>query len=338
MKKEYTIYHTIGKMVVVTMLALLIGWNQLLLPVLAQEPDPAPPEDAGEIDPPTEAELGQPVKDETYVTADDQTDEEGGLIEIRDLAYGASRYNTDDPSADLNLDGTVNILDLAILANNYDQAEPTAEAANIPTPPDLPLVEANGDDFGSFDLPVEPEGLEVESQSNVTWRPLRVGVSINYINFYDYMDRYSSPDPYALVSVGGVPARTRTIYNRFSAWPYWRLGWWRYYSFPRAPWDAPEANYYRAPIRLELRDDDGYVCYGYFGCRDRYQLADVSPPLFRRTKSLTLYPGNCKVVDENGATTTGYWLDNNRCRVYLHSWGTEWPRAYVSYYIDAMWE
>jgi hypothetical protein len=224
------------------------------------------------------------------------------------------------------------------LANSYNQAEPPAEIATLPTPPELPTVEADGEDFGAFELPVEPEGLEVESQSYVTSRPLRVGVSLNYVKIYDRMDSFSAPDPYALVSVGGVSARTSTIFDRYVSWPYWRLGWWRYYSFPRTAWNAPEAAYYTVPLRVELRDNDGYYCYGYYGCRNRYQLADLSPRLYTRTKSLTFYPSSCKVVDENGTETIGYWLDSHRCRVYLHTWGTEWPRAYLNYYVDALWE
>jgi hypothetical protein len=152
------------------------------------------------------------------------------------------------------------------------------------------------------------------------------------------MDSYSAPDLYALIRVGGVAARTRTSFDQYVVWPNWRLGWWRYYSFPYASPNTPEADYYTIPINVEIRDDDGYWCYGYYGCRDRYQHADISSLSNHRTKTLTFYPGNCKVIDEAGVETTGYWLDGNRCQIYLYTWGTEWPRGYTSYFIDARWD
>jgi hypothetical protein len=152
------------------------------------------------------------------------------------------------------------------------------------------------------------------------------------------MDSSSAPDLYAVVAVGGVAARTGTAFEQYQAWPNWRLGWWRYNSFPRAPWYTPEANYYRVPINVYLRDYDGRICYGYYGCREQYQLADISWLLYRHSKTLSFYPASCTIADEAGRRTYGYWISGNRCRVHLQAWGTEWPRAYVSYYIDALWE
>lgn len=50
-----------------------------------------------------------------------------GQVNIFDLAYVASRFNSSAPTADLNGDGRVDIFDLAIVANNYGQAEPTPD-------------------------------------------------------------------------------------------------------------------------------------------------------------------------------------------------------------------
>jgi hypothetical protein len=291
------------------------------------------------VDPPSKEELGEPIKDETYVTGDDAVDNEGGVIDIFDLAFVAARYNTDDPAADINLDGTVDIFDLTILASHYGQSKPEVDVAAIVTPTPLPVVEAGREDFGAFDLPVEVESAAVETQSYTYSRPLRIGVSLNYVYIYDYMDSTSAPDPYALVAVGYVPVRTATVYNRYQAWPYWRLGWWRYAYFPwTPPYSTGAATYYKLPIDLEIRDDDGRMCYGYYGCRNRFEHADISSLLYRRTKRLDFYPARCMVIDEAGTRTYGQWFDANRCRVYLQSWGTEWPRAYVSYYVDALWE
>ncbi len=340
------IYRSIGKLMLLTMLVVLIviGWSQAGQLALAQEPDPpielpppGQPPASDPVAPPDEAELGEPVEAETYTASDDSADEPGGAVDIFDLAFVAARYGTTDPAADLNLDGVVNILDLALLAQHFGQAEPAAGAAGAPAPPSLPLVEA-GQDFGALELAVEPNPAEVEAQCCVWRRPLRIGLGIDYVRAYDPMDYNSAPDLYAVVSVGGVAARTNTIFDQYAIWPAWRLGWWQYSSFPRTSWYAPEANYYSLPITLAIRDDDGRVCYGWWGCRDQFDLADVSPRLQQRTKSLTLYPSSCRVVDEAGVSRTGYWVDSNRCRIHLASWGTEWPRAYVNYFIDAQWQ
>ena len=289
------------------------------------------------VDPPGKDEIGEPIKGENDVALDDRNDEEGQSIDIFDLTFVASRYGTDDPAADINLDGAVDIFDLTILASHYGQSTPPANAV-IVTPTPLPEVEANGADFGVFDLSVEAEEFDAKVQSYVQYRSLRIGISLNYFKIYDATDSTSAPDPYMLVSVGNVPVRTHTTYNTQEAWPYWRLGWWRYTYFPWAPRSSSAASYYSLPLNIELRDDDGYVCYGYYGCRYQYQYLDISSSDYRYAKNLTLYPSSCMVVDEVGTRTYGYWLDNNRCRVYLQSWGTQWPRGYVSYYVDASWE
>jgi hypothetical protein len=317
-------------------------------PVVTSEPTEEPgapsPDPTGEpddidliIDPPEEDELGEPIMDENYVARDDLTDEEGGEINIFDLSFVAARYGTDDPAADINLDGTVDIFDLTILASHYGQTEP-ADSAAIITPTPLPQVEAGGEEFGVFDLAVEAENFDTEAQYYSQSRPLKIGVGINYVKTYDAADSTSAPDPYTMVAVGGVRVRTSTIYNSYQIWPYWRLGWWRYAYFPWAPSYSSAANHYSLPIDVEIRDDDGYVCYGYYGCRYQCQYIDVSPSRYHYTKRLTVYPSSCMVVDETGTRTYGYWINSNRCRVYLQSWGTEWPRGYVSYYIDALWE
>jgi hypothetical protein len=46
------------------------------------------------------------------------------VINIFDLAYLASRFRSNDVTADLNADGTVSILDLALAAGNYQQQGP----------------------------------------------------------------------------------------------------------------------------------------------------------------------------------------------------------------------
>jgi hypothetical protein len=269
-------------------------------------------------------------------------DAEGGVVDIFDLAFAASRYGTDDSAADINFDGQVDIFDLSILASGYDQAE-SAAAAAVVAPAPLPLVEAGAEDFGAFNLSVEEESFEVEAQAGlVARRPLRIGVGIDHVKALDVMDSQTQtpPDLYALVAASGVWARTATWWDSYEIWPNWRLGWWRYSSFPWVPKSDPTANNYSLPIDLVIRDDDGRTCYGSFGCRDRYEVADVSSILQRRTKLLTLFPATCTVVNEAGVRTYGRWLDssNNRCRVELQGWGTERPRAYVRYFIDAVWE
>ena len=52
---------------------------------------------------------------------------EDDLINIFDLAFIASRYQTNDPAADINADGTVNIFDLTITAGNYERQGPVTE-------------------------------------------------------------------------------------------------------------------------------------------------------------------------------------------------------------------
>lgn len=299
-------------------------------PPATSEPEPsAELEDPDVVvDPPTEAELGDPIQEKGWAAVDDREDREGEPIDIFDLTFVAARYGSGDSAADLNLDGTVDIFDLTILAAHYGQAEPEAGAVIVTPEPDLT---ASGASFGEFDLPVTYEGPEVESQYYVDYRPLRIGISLNYFRVYDATDTNSAPDAYASMSVGGVPVRTSTMYNAYQGWPYWRLGWWRYHTFPRS-------SYASLPINIELRDDDGYVCYGYYGCRYQWQHVDVSPPHYNYTKRLTLYPSQCRVVDEAGTTTYGAWLNSNRCRVYLQSWGSQWPRGYISYYLDAQWD
>jgi hypothetical protein len=346
MNAQHKIYRSIGKVVLFISLTtlLMMGWSRAGRLALAQEPDPpielpppGQPDGPDSLSPPDEAELGEPVKDEAYVAADDVSEAEDGPVDIFDLAFVASRLGSTDAAADLNLDGLVNILDLAILAQSFGQAEPEAGTAAIAQPTLLPLVEA-GDEFGAFELAVESDGAEVEAQCCVWRRPLLVGLGVNYVRAYDSMEHNSAPDLYAVASVGSVAARTNVFYDRYVIQPNWRLGWWRYYSFPRTSWYAPEAGYYHVPVTLEIRDYDGRICYGFWGCRDRFELADVSPPRYQRTKSLTLYPSSCKAVDETGWSKTGYWLTSHRCRINLQSWGTEWPRAYVNYYLDVQWQ
>jgi hypothetical protein len=307
-------------------------------PEPTDEPDPTnEPDDVDVIiDPPSEAEMGEPIKDDTSVAVNDREDSEDDPIDIYDLTFVASRYGSDDPVADVNLDGTVDIFDLSIIASHYGQTGSGEDAVVVTPEPD---VQVSGTAFGEFEVTLEPDTFDVEAQAAyVRYRPLRIGTSINYFRVYDSTDYNSAPDPYSLVSVGGVSVRTPTMYNTYQGWPYWRLGWWRYYSFPRAPINTPEANYYHLPIRVELRDDDGYVCYGYYGCRHRCQYIDVSPPRYSFTKKLTMYPSRCKIVDEAGTTTYGSWLNSDHCRIHLQSWGNEWPRGYISYSIDAQWD
>jgi hypothetical protein len=46
---------------------------------------------------------------------------EDGIIDIFDLVYVASRYDSSDVTADLNEDGIVDIFDLVLVANQYGQ-------------------------------------------------------------------------------------------------------------------------------------------------------------------------------------------------------------------------
>lgn len=341
MKHLYTPKQWAKILIPLLAIVLILGAGGGLNSVWAQSPEgpdgeiaptAEPNENEMVIDPPDMETLGDAIKDEASVAADDREDEEDQPIDIFDLTFVASRYGSDNLAADVNGDGVIDIFDLAILASNYGQLgdksaapEPSAE------------VSVNGEDFGEFDLAVEAESFDAEAQSYVQYRPLRIGVGMNYFKVYDSTDSSSAPDPYASMSVGGVSARTPTKYNTYQGWPYWRLGWWRYSYFPWAPSYTSQARYYSLPVNVQLRDDDGYVCYGYYGCRYQYQYIDVSPPRYSFTKNLRLYPSACMVVDEAGTRTYGSWLNSNQCRVYLQSWGTEWPRGYISYYIDARW-
>jgi hypothetical protein len=58
------------------------------------------------------------VAADTMTLADDRV-ANGGTINIFDLAFISSHYSGDDPTADLNIDGTVDIIDLVIAANNF---------------------------------------------------------------------------------------------------------------------------------------------------------------------------------------------------------------------------
>jgi hypothetical protein len=347
--KTQQYFWQLGKLLGLTLLIASLGLVWMATAALAEGPEvvvtvepvtptPSPTTDPGEIgliiNPPSASELGEPVKNET--PQNDAQDTAGGPIDIFDLSFVASRYGSNNPAADLNFDGAVDIFDLTMLASHYGQTVPEADAAAIPTPAPLPLVEVNSK-FGGFNLPVEGQTEGIEAQASQS-RGLRIGVSINYVKLYDYMDGQTNtpPDPYAVVSVGGVPARTATVWNQYESWPNWRLGWWRYASFPWASNAASQT--YSLPISLEMRDDDGSICYGYYGCRPQSEAIDVSPVVGRWTKGLTVYPANCMVVDEAGTRTYGTWLDSNRCRVYLQSAGNEWGRGYISYYIDALWD
>ncbi len=297
------------------------------------------PDDTGPVEPPAEDELGEPVVDEAYVSGADVVDEEGGVINIFDLSFVASQLGSTNPAADVNLDGQVNIFDLAMLAANFNQPGPASAAAE---PEPVPLVEEGVTEFGALDLAVEAPEAGADVASAAAWRPLRIGLGVNYVRAYDYMDGQTNtpPDLYALVTVSGVAARTWTWWDSAEIWPNWRLGWWRYAGFPWAPSTAPDANNYSLPIVLEMRDDDGQICYGGYGCRHRYEWTDISSQQGRRTKQLTFYPNTCRVQDEAGTQTTGYWLNSahTHCRIHLQAWGTEVPRAYTSYFIDAVWD
>jgi hypothetical protein len=58
------------------------------------------------------------VSADTMASADDGI-VNGGTINIFDLAFISSHYSGDDPTADLNIDGAVDIIDLVIAANNF---------------------------------------------------------------------------------------------------------------------------------------------------------------------------------------------------------------------------
>jgi YVTN family beta-propeller protein len=45
------------------------------------------------------------------------------LVNVLDLVFIASRFNSNDPGADLNTDGQVNVIDLVIVAGEYNQQE-----------------------------------------------------------------------------------------------------------------------------------------------------------------------------------------------------------------------
>ena len=128
-------------------------------------PTATPDEIGVVIDPPDQAELGEPVRDQDTVTLDDRIDDGNHAIDIFDLTFVAARYGTDDPAADLNLDGAVDIFDLAIVASNFNRSEPIAGAVVV-TPPPVPEVEASGADFGLFDLPPGFLGGEVSGSQN----------------------------------------------------------------------------------------------------------------------------------------------------------------------------
>ncbi|MDM8528362.1 hypothetical protein QUF58_09135 [Anaerolineales bacterium HSG24] len=292
------------------------------------------------------------IKDQDYRVWDDVTDEEGGVVNIFDLTFVASRYNSTNRAADVNNDGKVDIFDLAVLASNFNIPESDAEIAGvIVTPEPLPLVESGSAeaDFGAVihvlegeANPPEGESSDADAQGSYVWKPLKVGVGIDRLKTWDYMDGQTNtpPDFYAVVSVGGSSVRTNPMFNQFESFPYWRLGWWQYNAFPRFDQYDPAGDNYFVPINLEIRDDDGRICYGYFGCRQGYEVADATLQRQSRVKRVRFYPASCRVVDEAGNWNQGSFLDGqtNRCRVYLYSWGDEWPRVAVNYYIDGSWE
>ena len=49
-----------------------------------------------------------------------------GEVDIFDLVFVASRYESSDPTADINADGIVDIYDLVTIAENYGQKLPVA--------------------------------------------------------------------------------------------------------------------------------------------------------------------------------------------------------------------
>lgn len=311
---------------VLTVLCIILSGQMV---ALAQDPTDS-------LEPPPESEIGEPIRDENYVSGDDVVDEEGGPIDIFDLSFVAGRFGTDDPAADLNLDGTVNILDLSLLASAYGDTELPAGAAAIPAIEPLPEVGENTE-FGSFDIVVEPDASLSNVDAQAVPRTLRIGVAVHQVYAYDRFDSTSHPDFNAVVTVGNSAAKTSVAYNLRDAYPNWGLGWWRYNNFPWAPDNSVEASYYSVPLTLEIRDYDGRICYGYYGCRDRYERADVSPLLGARLKHLKFYPSDCVVTDEISVVAYGSWTDSDTCRVSLQSWGTEWPRAYVRYTVEAQW-
>ncbi len=340
MKIQKNVYVKLSKVVMLAVVALMVAVStQLALvpqSVKAESPTatPAPllPKDGF-------------VKDEKYLPRDDVSDKEGGAIDIKDLSYVAGWYGTTNPAADVNGDGVVDIKDLAILGNNYNKTAPEAGASAIVVPTPLPPTVDAGkaeDDFNKVISSVQAEKpAETKAQSGYNWRPLKVGVGIDHVYTWDLMDgeTHTPPDFYAVVGVGGSVARTATLWNKADIFPYWMLGWWQYAGFARfAPTD-PMGDNYSIPITLEIRDDDGQFCYGYLGCRWGYEVPDLTPVRAQRVKRLAFIPSSCRVIDEAGVLFVGAWDGpGNRCRVNLTSWGDEWPRASVTYHVDALWE
>lgn len=310
-------------------------------PTLAQTPTPAPEMPEDEV-----------VRDEAYQSSSDLSEKPGGIIDIFDLSFVASRFNSTNPAADINLDGKVDIFDLSMLANKFGktEAEIAAEgdtdsaAAPVPTSTPIPMVEEGqeGDDFGDVLMTLEVDEPEASAQGTYVWRPLKIGLGINRVYTWDYMDGQSKtpPDFYAMASVGGSFARTNTVHNNANIYPYWRLGWWQYKGFPKFDPRDPAGEDYYIPVTLQVRDDDGQVCYGYYGCRHNYEVADATLVRYERVKTVRFYPSSCQVLDDKGVWTDGYFVDGytNRCRVDLYTWGDEWPRAGVNFYLDAWWE
>ncbi len=323
MMKQKTIY------LMLAVVAVLLAVSTQL--ANAQAPTPAPQMPKEDV-----------ITDDKYLPRDDVKGVAGGVIDIMALAYVAGYYGTNNPAADVNGDGLVDIKDLAILGSNYNRTAPEAGALAIPTAtPAMPTVDVGkaGDDFGKVLVSVAKP--ETNAQANLTWRPLKVGVGIDHVYTWDLMDGQTStpPDFYTWVSVGGTTARTATWWNSADIWPYWLLGWWQYAEFPRFAVNDPAGNNYPVPIIMEMRDDDGQFCYGYLGCRVGYETADLSPVPGQRLKRLAFFPASCYAIDEAGVKFDGLFdSTNNRCRINLTSWGNEWPRASVSYHLDAMWE
>jgi len=283
-------------------------------------------------------------KDGNTKITNDYNEEVGGMVDIFDLSFVAGRYGSDNSSADLNGDGTVDIFDISILGSHYGKPEPEIAAASIiATPEPLPIVTngAEDDDFSDVIATVESETGEISAQSYYAWRSLKVGIGIDQVKTWDHVDGQTNtpPDFYAVASVGNVYARTATVHNAYEIYPYWRLGWWQYQRFPQFNYHDRAGDAYYIPISLQIRDDDGYICYGYLGCKQVYDVADISLNHGTRIKTMRFYPSSCRVVDEAGVTTQGGYNNNpNRCRVYLHAYGNEWPRAETKFYVDALWQ
>lgn len=332
-------------MTVLTVMAFVVFvWTYSVSQTQAQEePTPLPP-------PPTSTpvpvltEDSEAIRDEGVDVQNDLTDDENGPVNIFDISFVAGLFGTNSAAADINDDGKVDIFDISALAANYGKPEAEVGAASaIATPPPMPVVEAGeeGDDFGEVIIDVEQAESDVEVQAYYQWQPFKVGLGIDHVYTWDYFDGQTKtpPDFYAVASVGGSTARTAVVPNAFNIYPYWRLGWWRYQKYPKFNYYDPAGDAYYIPITLEIRDDDGRICYGYMGCRYAHDVADASGVRYERVKRLKFYPSSCKVVDDEGRITQGRYLsnNNNRCRVYLYTAGTEWPRAAVKYYIDGQW-